>query len=123
MANGINRISFTGNNSSLSQQNSAKSILITPNNLLRQPAKDEVAFTGLVVKTKDLLNGLKRLGFIITNNNGRHGVHIEGLHKTTKTRVNVPVSIHGKEIGANMLAKLARQLGFKNAKDLATVVS
>lgn len=86
-----------------------------PNKLLRQPITDEVAFTGGVLKVKDIVKAARALGLEVVENGGKHSMQILGKGRP------IPVPTHGsKEIAIGTGNAIAKQLGFNNARDLLT---
>lgn len=110
MFSGVN---FGRQFSNLRDSISTPNVSNASNKLLRQPAQDEVVFTGATLKARILLDAAKKLGLTVKNTGGKHGVKIIGMRRP------IPVPMHGSEALAKGTAQsIAKELGFKNVREL-----
>jgi predicted RNA binding protein YcfA (HicA-like mRNA interferase family) len=90
-----------------------------PNQLLRQPAQDEVKFTGAVLNAQKLGKVVKKLGLELIDDGGRHGKKIIGYSEKLGSQVRIPVPMHGgRDIATGTANSIAKELGYKNVRSL-----
>ncbi|MEW5820239.1 MAG: type II toxin-antitoxin system HicA family toxin [Cyanobacteriota bacterium] len=116
MVNGLTNVRFNGHNP-LKQQLSLQQNSMVPLNRLSQLQKDEVAFTGAVLNLTKLAKAAKVAGLDLVNTGGKHGVKLLGKGRP------IPVPVHGGgEIATGTANSIAKQMGFKNVRDLLSKI-
>lgn len=110
MVESISGVKFQGNPLSLKNNQTLKAASFQSNKLLRQPVKDEVAFTGAVLNPSKLIKIAKNMGWSVVQSGGRHPLKIN----------NVPIPTHGGggDIATGTANAIAKELGFKNVYEL-----
>lgn len=119
MSNPINKISFQG--FVPNQKPATKQIphFTSSSNILSQPVKDQVSFSGAVLKVKTLQKIVKNIpGLEIVKASGNHPFHIVGAGLQRP----IPFPAHSKDIATGTANQIAKQLGYDNVHKLLEVI-
>lgn len=120
MANQINRVNFQGFVPNQKPATKQAPHFTSNSSVLSQPVKDQVSFSGAVLKMKTLQQVIKKMGLELVATGGRHGQKIVG--PTLARPIPVPIHGGGKDIATGTANQIAKQLGFKNMHQLNAYV-